>query len=151
MTLQHCPWQYLYSHRYWSPALFNRLLVGALHLGAGRHECCSRSQHESADSLVQAWTGQACQCMRPLKAGNLNLQPLTKQVSVLWPSLSASLTHSKLSSDLFQGSAASQSSDDQTRWVMPAAFPMPEQCALEGIHNSRSIFVKRDIPLKLSS
>ena len=42
--------------------------------------------------------------------------------------------------------AASQSSDDQTRWVMPTEFPMPEQCALEGIHNSRSIFVNSDIP-----
>ena len=120
-------------------------------MGAGRHEWCSRLQHKSADSLVQAWIGQVCQSIRPSKAGSLLLQPLTKQVSVMWPSLSASLLHIDLSPGPFQHSVASQSSDDHTRWGMPPECSMPEQCALEGIDSIRSIIVKRDIPLKLSS
>ena len=69
----------------------------------------------------------------------------------MWPSLYASSLHIDLLPGPFQHSAASQSSDDQTRWVMPTEISMPEQCALEGIHSIRSIIVKRDAPLKLSS
>ena len=69
----------------------------------------------------------------------------------MWPSLSVLLMHNILSPDHFQRSAASQSSDDKTGWVMPAKFFMPEQCALEVIHTIRAIIVKRDIRLKLSS